>query len=980
MIILQIRDMTTIFISRAELLPAGETIEEHAKWQKEEADACQLDKDNTDPRTGGLFKGCFRASHSARPPLRVLRDQEDGVRRCPMCAWELEDGECTECGLFFDDNGEMTWNDSFTGFSDADEASERDMSGEDLDAEIDMEDAEFGYGDNMEGWQDYLGDETSFMMRRFLEHGIPPHYARRRPLTHSEAGSRRSYSQSVSDIYADEMDTVEEEDEDEVDEDSSMNDFIDDTEEGAEPSSSSHASSTPGQTPQPTNSRPRAQGRARRVVESEPSSSVSGAIEEEDEDEEDQGPIRRGQRNRAQTRILNRANGSREPGGTSSSTTTDASAEQDLDEDTEALLASEGWMLQHEGPDDEMEEDDDDDDSDGRRTTVGWDTTAISNDRVRLGGSLTPTTDRPQPNAPIRPPSRTGNPRMMDTSRGLRRRSSVLSTSTVNYEDGEADDDDSDIDRDGDITMAMNSLRSRRSQAQIRPIAGFTQSNPRFTNRGLSQGAPIEPDTDDNSDHSQPGNGRVTPRMRRQEYNPRISWMFADHQRALQEFQRGQLMDIQPRSTTPLVRPRTSNRNRPSPAQAFSPFAPPAPTRLRTPLMDNSSNLVSTARGPMSPPRRAVASPALPNSSNMGNGIRVERVPSVGSSSNASGILTPGTSTGRSTPSSQQLPSSISQAQVDGIIDTVDRPPSRMSRPPSTTGRRNSAGFSPVYAGFPHSNVGLNIQGRIFPSQPLGNPWGAYVQPRGPRSRSSRPTLRDQPSTATLRPASSRANIRDVVNTPQNMRPQASRIDLRHQSSRRRLNNQASTRTLRASDHARPPQSPAANTALPAQTVARPPPRYTADEIGSLARELVNNRMRELQPNINPVRTNPFTSGFRRPSISTQAPTTTPIMMASAPASNNSSETLSSVNASITTQATPPSPNLGRRRSNHNMTVAPHTAPSPNQASSNFPANAYPNNYLRARQNSIGGGTQAHEPPFGANNRGLGPMMVGSLI
>jgi len=211
--------------------------------------------------------------------------------------------------------------------------------------------------------------------------------------------------------------------------------------------------------------------------------------------------------------------------------------------------------------------------------------------------------------------------------------------------------------------------------------------------------------------------------------------------------------------------------------------------------------------------------------------------------------------------------------------------PSRTSHPPPTTSRRNSTGLSPAYAGLPHPNVGLNIQGRIFPSQPLGNPWDAYARSRGLRSRNSRPALRDQPSTATLRPASSQVNLRDVVNTPQNMRPQASRIDLRHQSSRRRLNNQASTRTLQASDHAQPLRSPAANTALPAQTVARPPPRYTAEEIESFARDRVNNRRRERQPNINPIGTDPF----RRASISTQAPTLD-ITVASAPASNNLNE------------------------------------------------------------------------------------------
>lgn len=241
--------MTTVFINRVELLPTGETIEQHTKWQKEEADVVQQDKDNNDPRAGGLFKGCFKPSHASRPSLQAIRDQEDGVERCPVCAWELEDGECVQCGLFFDDNGELTWTDSFTGFSDMDEMSEQDLSGEDLDAEMDMDDANFdGYGGPPGNWEDYYPDDGNFMMQRFLQHGIPPHapfFQQRRPMSHSEAGSRRSYSQSiVSDLITDEMDTVEEEDEEGLEEDSSMNDFIDDDEDQS--SASADASLTPG--------------------------------------------------------------------------------------------------------------------------------------------------------------------------------------------------------------------------------------------------------------------------------------------------------------------------------------------------------------------------------------------------------------------------------------------------------------------------------------------------------------------------------------------------------------------------------------------------------------------------------------------------------------------------------------------------------------------------------------------------------------
>jgi len=295
-----IRDMTAVFVSRPDLLPPGETLEDHRKWQQDDADAIQKDRDNTDPRTGGLFKGLFNASaNPLRPSLHVVRDREDGVDRCPICAWELEDGGCTQCGLMFDETGEVSWDNSFTGFSDMDEMSEQDV--DDLDAAMGLEEGEFdGFGDPMDGWQDYMGDPgAGFVMRRFLQH----QNAGRRHMSHSEAGSRRSYSQSISDVYGDEMDTVEEEDEEE---DSEMNDFIDDAEVHVAVSISDSASSTPGQTPQPPANRPRARARARPVVEeSETSSTISSVVEEEDEDEgeeteEDAGPVRRGQRPQAQ--------------------------------------------------------------------------------------------------------------------------------------------------------------------------------------------------------------------------------------------------------------------------------------------------------------------------------------------------------------------------------------------------------------------------------------------------------------------------------------------------------------------------------------------------------------------------------------------------------------------------------------------------------------------------------------------------------
>lgn len=91
------RDITQIFISRAEFLPEGETLEDFKKWQQEEADIVEKDKKN-DSRGGGLFGGRFR--HLPHHNLSAIRDVEDGVDRCPLCSWELTaEGHCTSCGF-----------------------------------------------------------------------------------------------------------------------------------------------------------------------------------------------------------------------------------------------------------------------------------------------------------------------------------------------------------------------------------------------------------------------------------------------------------------------------------------------------------------------------------------------------------------------------------------------------------------------------------------------------------------------------------------------------------------------------------------------------------------------------------------------------------------------------------------------------------------------------------------------------------------
>ena len=108
--------MTQMFASRAELIPAEETIQEHKKWQEEEAALVEKDKTTTGSK-GGLFRGCFRLTR--RRQMAVIRDDEDGVDRCPRCTWELEDGFCESCGYprgedsaeMSDSDGHGQWDD-----------------------------------------------------------------------------------------------------------------------------------------------------------------------------------------------------------------------------------------------------------------------------------------------------------------------------------------------------------------------------------------------------------------------------------------------------------------------------------------------------------------------------------------------------------------------------------------------------------------------------------------------------------------------------------------------------------------------------------------------------------------------------------------------------------------------------------------------------------------------------------------------------
>lgn len=126
-----LREMVRELLRRPELLPEGETVEQHHQNEVEEAAVVERDKLNKEPTLGGLFKGRFLHSNGRAP----IQDFEDGVMRCPSCHWELEDDgdSCPHCHEVMHDQSDADFDD-FGGPSDDEH---------ELDGELEMDDAEF---------------------------------------------------------------------------------------------------------------------------------------------------------------------------------------------------------------------------------------------------------------------------------------------------------------------------------------------------------------------------------------------------------------------------------------------------------------------------------------------------------------------------------------------------------------------------------------------------------------------------------------------------------------------------------------------------------------------------------------------------------------------------------------------------------------------------------------------------------------------
>ncbi|KAL8764329.1 MAG: hypothetical protein Q9184_000034 [Pyrenodesmia sp. 2 TL-2023] len=198
-----VREIAQTFVNTAALLPPGETTEDHKNIQREEAEI--IEQDRTDEgRFGGLFKGRFK--HHFHHPAPI-RDGPDGVDRCPMCTWEIEDGMCASCGYTVLDPGpyEGNYRQAYANLfaaHDDDESYPSDTQSFDL-SEIEEEFAndpeELGYGSTGSG-------SSMRIARRRLEHirrevGLPTRAPLRRrrqshtmsPLSHLES-SEYDYS------------------------------------------------------------------------------------------------------------------------------------------------------------------------------------------------------------------------------------------------------------------------------------------------------------------------------------------------------------------------------------------------------------------------------------------------------------------------------------------------------------------------------------------------------------------------------------------------------------------------------------------------------------------------------------------------------------------------------------------------------------------------------------------------------------------
>jgi hypothetical protein len=156
-----VKQMVEIFTKRVELMPADESIDQHSQRRAEEIAAVDDDKNNPD---GGLFKGTFPKRSG-----ELWRDEADGVLRCPECGHEHEGGpECQVCGFEIDD-------DSYP-YSDMtdDDADLEDLDDLELDLEVDSEFADIR-ADHHHHHHHFVGVDLAHLQHPHAQHFFHHH-------------------------------------------------------------------------------------------------------------------------------------------------------------------------------------------------------------------------------------------------------------------------------------------------------------------------------------------------------------------------------------------------------------------------------------------------------------------------------------------------------------------------------------------------------------------------------------------------------------------------------------------------------------------------------------------------------------------------------------------------------------------------------------------------------------------------------------
>ncbi|KAL8696411.1 MAG: hypothetical protein Q9201_007670 [Fulgogasparrea decipioides] len=180
-----------MFVTTAALLPPGETTENHKKFQREEAE--NVEKDKISPN--GLFNGRFKSSARSVGYRAPIRDAPDGVDRCPMCTWELEDGMCNSCGYTAIPGSDVDDDASVSSDIYSIASTELDEMLADPDNRIDIDPAEFEANQPTQRFIDTIRRQA----------GLPPtvatlHGRRRAPRRFTTTGTDASEGDRLSDV------------------------------------------------------------------------------------------------------------------------------------------------------------------------------------------------------------------------------------------------------------------------------------------------------------------------------------------------------------------------------------------------------------------------------------------------------------------------------------------------------------------------------------------------------------------------------------------------------------------------------------------------------------------------------------------------------------------------------------------------------------------------------------------------------------